>query len=69
LNIKKDHDIGNPGPGLGQAPKCGGDIQVSGNGISTFLHHLIIGSPTTIQIYSNNQKHAQICFHSKRPCK
>ena len=51
------YGIRNPGPGLGQAPKCGGDIQVSGNGISIFLHHLIIGSPTTIQIQTIKNMH------------
>ena len=47
LNTKKTmtYDVGNPGPGLGQAQKCGRVKQ--NNGIPTIM---IIGSPTAIQI-------------------
>ena len=44
---------GNPGPGLGQAQKCGGVKPV--NGFPT-LPFLIIGSPTAIQILTYNKK-------------
>jgi hypothetical protein len=49
LNIKKSiaYNIGNPGPGLGQAQKCGRGNPV--NGIPT-LPLFIIGSPTATQI-------------------
>ena len=49
LNTKMSttYDAGNPGPGLGQAHKCGGIKPV--NGIS-ILQLLIIGFPTVIQI-------------------
>jgi hypothetical protein len=39
------YDVGNPGPGLGQAQKCGRVKQ--NNGIPTIM---IIGSPMAIQI-------------------
>ena len=47
LNTKKTmtYDVGNPGPGLGQAQKCGRVKQ--NNGIPTIM---IIGSLTAIQI-------------------
>ena len=44
---------GNPGPGLGQAQKCGGVKPV--NGFPT-LPFLIIGSPTAIQILTDINK-------------
>ena len=49
LNIKKSmtYNIGNPGPGLGQAQKCGRGNPV--NGIPT-LPLFIIGSPMATQI-------------------
>jgi hypothetical protein len=31
IEHKKDHDIGNPDPGLGQAQHCGGVIAVNVN--------------------------------------
>ena len=66
INIKKimAHDIGNPGPGFGQAQTC---VRVKPvNGIPTFLS-LEIGSQKAIQIWTNNKIPAQICFYSKRP--
>jgi len=41
------YNVGNPGPGLGRAQKCGRGNPV--NGIPT-LPLFIIGSPTAIQI-------------------
>ena len=55
---------GNPGPGLGQAQKCGGVKPV--NGFPT-LPFLIIGSPTAIQILTDinkKQKQKKTCTDS-----
>jgi hypothetical protein len=46
-------DFGNPGPGLGQAQKCG-RVKLD-NGIPT-LPFLITGSPMVIQVLTKDNK-------------
>ena len=58
---RKDHDIQNPGPSLGQKQKYA-EVQAV-NGLPALL---IIGFPTT-KTYTNAEKHAQIHFLWKRP--
>lgn len=44
------YDIGNPGSGMGQAPKCGSVKAV--NGIPNLSLLLLTGSQTAIYIYT-----------------
>jgi hypothetical protein len=65
LNLKKTttYDVGNPGPGLGQAHKCGRVKSV--NGIPTLLL-LIIGSPMAVY---HNQVIANMDIFACMQCK
>ena len=56
-------DLGNSGPGLGQAQKCGGVKQV--NGTPTLLSWWL--NLQQQYKYKHIEKPAQILFHSKRP--
>jgi len=57
--------VGNPGPGLGQAPKCGGIKPF--NGIQHPLDTWISNGNTYINKREKKTCPAQTRFHSKRP--